>query len=50
MCWAEVILANYPDRGDVFREYPFLEEEDLRQPLGYAATAVDDDVHHFRVA
>lgn len=45
------ILATYPDRAEIFREYPFLEEEDLRQALGYAAAAVDGDVHHFnRVA
>jgi uncharacterized protein (DUF433 family) len=45
------ILATYPERGEIFREYPFLEEEDLRQALNYAAAAVDDDVHSFdRVA
>lgn len=45
------ILATYPHREDIFREYPFLEEEDLRQALQYAAAAVDDEVHGFpRVA
>jgi uncharacterized protein (DUF433 family) len=45
------ILATYRERGEIFREYPFLEEEDLRQALNYAAAAVDDDVHNFdRVA
>jgi uncharacterized protein (DUF433 family) len=45
------ILATYPQREDIFREYPFLEEEDLRQALQYAATAVDDEIHDFhRVA
>lgn len=45
------ILATYPERDQLFREYPFLEEEDLRQALSYAATAVDDEVHDFdRVA
>ena len=39
------ILATYPQREDVFREYPFLEEEDLGQALRYAATVVDDDIH-----
>ena len=41
------ILATYHDRGEIIREYPFLEEEDLRQALNYAAAAVDDDVHYF---
>ena len=31
------ILATYRDRGEIFREYPYLEEEDLRQALRYAA-------------
>ena len=45
------ILATYPHREDIFREYPFLEEEDLRQALQYAAAAVDDEVLGFpRVA
>lgn len=35
------ILATYPDRADIFREYPFLEEDDLRQSLRYAAASVD---------
>ena len=40
------ILATYPDREEVFREYPYLEEEDLRQALRYAAASVDDEIHH----
>ena len=39
------ILSTYPEREEIFREYPFLEEEDIRQALGYAAAAVDDDVY-----
>lgn len=38
------ILASYEDRALLFREYPFLEEEDLKQALHYAATAVDDEI------
>jgi len=31
------ILATHPDRQELFREYPFLDEEDLQQALeGYA--------------
>jgi uncharacterized protein (DUF433 family) len=45
------ILATYREREEIFREYPFLEEEDLRQALSYAAAAVNDEVHDFhRVA
>ena len=33
------ILAAYPQREEIFREYPFLEEEDLRQALQYAGSA-----------
>ena len=37
-------LATYPDRELLFREYPELEPEDIRQVLAYAATAIDDKV------
>lgn len=37
-------LATYPDRAELLREYPELEPEDIRQVLGYAATALDDKV------
>jgi uncharacterized protein (DUF433 family) len=30
-------LATYPDREEVKREYPELEDEDIRQALEYAA-------------
>ncbi|HUE22922.1 MAG TPA: DUF433 domain-containing protein [Bryobacteraceae bacterium] len=38
------ILATHPDREELFREYPFLEEEDLQQALRYAAASVDDEI------
>ena len=45
------ILAAYRDREEIFREFPFLEEEDLQQALQYAAASVDDEVHYLnRVA
>jgi uncharacterized protein (DUF433 family) len=45
------ILASYDQRKQIFQEYPFLEEEDLRQAPSYAAAAIDDEVHNFdRVA
>ena len=45
------ILATFREREAIFQEYPFLEEEDLRQALSFAAAALDYDVHPFpRVA
>lgn len=35
-------LATYPDRNELLREYPELEEEDIRQALEYAAANLDD--------
>ena len=37
-------LANYPDRSELKREYPELEDEDIRQALAFAAALVDDKV------
>ncbi len=37
------LLATYPDRAAILAEYPFLEPEDFRQALHYAAAAVDDE-------
>ncbi|MGD1101736.1 MAG: DUF433 domain-containing protein [Terriglobia bacterium] len=30
-------LATYPDRAELKREYPELEDEDIRQALAFAA-------------
>ena len=38
------ILATYPDRQELFADYPDLEEEDLRQALAFAAAAVDGTI------
>jgi len=35
-------MAVYPNRDDLFRNYPELEEEDLRQALAYAAANLED--------
>ena len=35
-------LALYPDRAELRREYPELEDEDIRQALAYAALCLDD--------
>ena len=37
-------LAAYPDREELRREYPELEDDDIRQALAYAAAAVDDRI------
>jgi uncharacterized protein (DUF433 family) len=38
------IIATYPDRKELFSEYPILEEEDLQQALAYAAAHLDDQI------
>jgi len=35
-------LATFPDREELRREYPELEDEDIRQALEYAATRLED--------
>ncbi len=37
-------LAVYPDRNELKREYPELEDEDIRQALAFAAALVDDKI------
>jgi uncharacterized protein (DUF433 family) len=37
-------LAVYPDRAELKREYPELEDEDIRQALVFAAALVDDKI------
>ncbi len=37
-------VATYPDRLDLQREFPELEEEDIREALTYAAANLDDRV------
>ena len=37
-------LAVYPDRAELRREYPDLEDEDIRQALAFAAALMDDKV------
>jgi uncharacterized protein (DUF433 family) len=38
------LLALYPNREELFREYPNLEEEDIQQSLLFVATYLDDTV------
>lgn len=37
-------LSIYPDRTELFNEYPELESEDIRQVLEYAAMTMDDSI------
>lgn len=43
-------MAMYPDRNELFKEYPELEDEDLRQVLEFAAANIDDKVVELRSA
>ncbi len=38
------ILATYPDRAELFKNYPDLQEEDLQQALAFAAATVDGTI------
>jgi len=37
-------VALYPNREDLKREFPELEEDDIREALAYAAAQLDDKV------
>ncbi len=37
-------LATFPGREELKREYPELEDEDIRQALAFAAASLDDKV------
>ncbi len=38
------LVALYPDRAELFQEYPELENEDIQQALMFAALNLDDKV------
>jgi uncharacterized protein (DUF433 family) len=38
------LVGQYPDRGQLKAEFPELEDEDIRQALGYAAANLDDKI------
>jgi uncharacterized protein (DUF433 family) len=45
------ILADYRDRDDELRkDYPQLEDEDIRQALAYAAATLEDRIIELRPA
>jgi uncharacterized protein (DUF433 family) len=37
-------VAAYPNRDELKRDYPELEDEDIREALAYAAAHLDDQV------
>ena len=37
-------VALHPDREELFREYPELQSEDIRQALEYAAFSVGEEI------
>lgn len=41
------VLALYPDRDELYREYPELEAEDIRQALEFAAASMSDQIVEF---
>ena len=38
------LVALYPDRKELFQEYPELENEDIQQALMFAALNLDDKI------
>lgn len=38
------LVALYPNRAELHREYPELEDEDIWQALNYAAACLDDRI------
>jgi uncharacterized protein (DUF433 family) len=38
------LLATYPDRAELRREFPEIEDEDIQQALIYASTCLDDRI------
>ncbi|GEM_PF-136805 len=38
------LLATYPDRQELFQEFPELEEEDIQQALVFASSYLDDRI------
>lgn len=38
------LLATYPDREELYQEFPELEDEDIRQALIFASSYLDDRI------
>jgi uncharacterized protein (DUF433 family) len=39
------LVANGMTSADIIRDYPYIEEEDIRQSLHYAAQLAEEEVH-----
>jgi uncharacterized protein (DUF433 family) len=39
------LIANGMTTSEIIRDYPYLEEEDIRQALRYAAQLTEEEVH-----
>jgi len=39
-----VLLATYPDRTELRREFPEVEDDDIQQALSFVAASLDDKV------
>jgi uncharacterized protein (DUF433 family) len=44
------ILAIYETRAELFKEYPELEEKDIKQALEYAAASLEDKIIDLKTA
>jgi uncharacterized protein (DUF433 family) len=44
------MMANGMRPEEILREYPFLEAEDLRQALQYAASLANEEIHPLSLA
>ena len=43
-------VAAHPDRSELFRNYPDLEEDDIRQALEFAAANLADEAYELSAA
>ena len=44
------LVAIYPDRSELYAEFPSLEEEDIQQSLLYASTQLSDRIIELPIA
>ena len=43
-------LAQYPNREELRKDYPQIQEVDIQQALAYAAANLDDEIAELRTA
>jgi uncharacterized protein (DUF433 family) len=43
-------LAQYPNREELRKDYPQIQEADIQQALAYAAANLDDEIAELRTA